>query len=252
MSPSKFDWLFASAAPRSGVFEAAIGGTQSWVDVHFMTTPVEGITACTGKSGSGESTFTVGVKGRPQVLGSTSVTGSLSGAGPMYFAANDRLFVMTPEARLRDMLALTLGLSVPSCAWREPATLPLLPWERDVVDAFHAAGIEIWLVGGSKFETFLGDRREARVFTTGSLLTYPLGAEVLHLDAPLREIRMCSAPSSQGFTKWTVTADGKNLPGMEGSQTAYPLIGQRFFVLAWDAESARALGKGLGLSTPVC
>ncbi|MDO8506367.1 MAG: hypothetical protein Q7S41_02030, partial [Candidatus Limnocylindria bacterium] len=124
----------------------------------------------------------------------------------------------------------------PTGVLREPATLPVFPWEREVMDAFRAGGVDIRLIGGSKFETFLGDRRDARVFikTTGQ---GGAGAEVLFLTTPLREIRMCSAPSSPGFTEWTVFVDGKALPGVEGSQTLYPLYGPRFFVLASDRAS---------------
>lgn len=113
--PSKFDWLFGSASPRSGIFSGTLDGMQVWADVHFIEATIEGITGCSSRSASGESVFTVSVKGRPQVLGGTSVTGALSGSAPMYFASGDRLFVMTPDARLRDALLPTLGLSVPSC-----------------------------------------------------------------------------------------------------------------------------------------
>jgi hypothetical protein len=147
--PSKFDWLFGTAAPRSGIFSGTLDGTQVWADVHFLEAPIEGITACASRSASGESIFTISLKGRPQVLGSGAATGALSGAGPMYFASSDRLFVMTPHARLRDALLPALGLSVPSCIWREPQTLPVFPWEREVMDAFAAQGIEILMIGGS-------------------------------------------------------------------------------------------------------
>ena len=133
---------------------------------------------------------------------------------------------------------------------REPSTLPVFAWEREVIDALRGGGVEVGLIGGSKFETFLGDRRDARVFIKPKGQSG--GAEVLFLAAPLREIRMCSAQSAPGFTKWTVVIDGKNLSGMEGSQVAYPLVGARFFVLAWDVDSAKALSTGLRLTVPPC
>lgn len=249
--PSKFDWLFGTAAPRSGIFSGTMDGTQVWADVHFLEATTEGITACASRSASGESVFTVSLKGRPQVLRGAGVTGALSGPGPMYFASGDRLFVMTPDARLRDALLPALGLSVPSCIWREPETLPVFPWEREVMDAFAAQGIEIREIGGSKFESFLGDRRDARVFI-GASGQDGTGADVLSLGVPLREVRMCSSSSSPGFTKWSVIVDGRQLPGMEGSQAVYPLVGARFFVLAWDRASAEALAHGLGLNAPSC
>lgn len=249
VTPSKFDWLFGAAAPRSGVFTGSLNGVQVWADVHFLEATVQGITACASRSPAGESLFTVGIKGRPQVLGGGEVTGALSGAGPMYFATGDRLFVMTPDLRLRDALLPALGLSMPSCIWREPETLPVLPWEREVIDALGAQRIEARVISGSKFEAFLGDRRDGRVFigVPGST-----GADVLWLGVPLGEIRMCSSLSSPGFTRWSVTVDRRELPGMEGSQAVYPLVGARFFVLAWDRSSAEALARGLGLSAPPC
>jgi hypothetical protein len=221
------------------------------VDVHFLEAPTEGITACASRSVSGESVFTVSLKGRPQVLRGAGVTGALAGTGPMYFASSDRLFVMTPDARLRDALLPALGLSVPSCIWREPETLPVFPWEREIMDTLAAQGIEIREIGGSKFESFLGDRRDARVFI-GASGQSGAGADVLWLAVPLQDVRMCSSSSSPGFTKWSVIVDGRQLPGMEGSQTVYPLVGTRFFVLAWDRASADALAHGLGLSAPSC
>ena len=64
--PSKFDWLFGTAAPRSGTFSGRLGGAQVWADVHFLEATTEGITACASRSASGESVFTVSVKGRPE------------------------------------------------------------------------------------------------------------------------------------------------------------------------------------------
>jgi hypothetical protein len=112
---SKFEWLFGAAATSSGTFSGTRDGTQVWADVHFLGATTEGITACASRSASGESLFTVSLKGRPQVLGGASATGGLAGAGLMYFASSDRLFVMTPDERLRDALVSALGLSVPSC-----------------------------------------------------------------------------------------------------------------------------------------
>ena len=113
--PSKFDWLFGTSAPRSGTFQATLDGGEAWADVHFVTGRIEDLTACSSRSASGEMTFTVSVRAQPQVLGSNTVTGALSGASPMYFAVSDRYFVMTPYARLRDILRSALALSIPPC-----------------------------------------------------------------------------------------------------------------------------------------
>jgi len=115
MIPSKFDWLFGDAAPRSGTFETSSDGTQSWADVHFLEMSLESLTACSRQGASGETEFAVSVEGRTQVPGSGRATGALAGSGPMYFVASDRFFVMTPDIRVRDTLRSSLSLSVPPC-----------------------------------------------------------------------------------------------------------------------------------------
>lgn len=154
--PSKFEWLFGSAAPRSGTFQGAIDGTQTWADVHFLDGSMVGITACLQLDPTRETAFTVSVQGRPQMLSSGNATGYLGSAGPMYFAVGQRIFVVTPDVRLRDALMSSFKLSVPGCVWREPATLSVLPWESEVLDALQGGGVQIRLVGGTKFESFLG------------------------------------------------------------------------------------------------
>src|SRR5438128_5208685 len=48
--PSKFDWLFGTAAPRSGIFSGTLVGMQVWADVHFLEATTEGITACASRA----------------------------------------------------------------------------------------------------------------------------------------------------------------------------------------------------------
>lgn len=115
VSPSKFDWLFGNAAPSSAVFQGTLEGEEFWLDVHFLATPVESVTACSNRGASGETEFTVSINGRPQVLGEGSVTGSLGAAGPMYFAQSEQLFVMTPHAPALDALRSALAVSTPPC-----------------------------------------------------------------------------------------------------------------------------------------
>lgn len=110
--PSKFDWLFGNDAPRSGNFQGAIDGTPVWADVHFLNRKLDGITACLEQNPTRETAFTVSVQGRPQVLGAGSATGYIGSAGPMYFAVSERIFVMAPDARMRDALVSSLGLAV--------------------------------------------------------------------------------------------------------------------------------------------
>lgn len=252
VSVSKFDWLFGTG--RSAVFTGTLDGRTVWADVHFLDSPMDGITACVTRTPSAEWSFTVAVKGRPQTAGGASVTGSVAGAEQMFFAASDRILVMTPFVLMRNALIErlpALRLSVPACIWREPETLSVFPWERDILDAFGAGGIEVRLIGGSKWESFLGDAHEARVFLTASATTSPVGADVLALQKT-PAVRMCSSSSTQGFIKWSVTVDGRSLAGMEGSQTVYPLIGHGFFVLAWDRITADVLASRLGLNAPPC
>jgi hypothetical protein len=245
---SKFDWLFGDAAPRTGTFSGYVAGQQTWADVHFLDRTVGKIVACSGQPmTSMAGTFSVALDGRLQSLNS-GVTGSVS-SGMMYFAGNDRYFVMTPDLRLRNSLARDLRLSVPSC--REPLDLPVLPWEPDIVDAVNANGGEVERVGGSKFEGFLGDRRQARHFRW-EIGTRAGGAEVIRLD-PSAFVAMCAAPlaSSSTFTGWTLRVDGKVLPGIEGTARVFPLVSPKFFALAFDAESAAVLSS-LGFSLPPC
>ena len=115
VSPSKFDWLFGSAAPASAVFQGTLDGEEFWLDVHFLAMPLESVTACSNPAASGESEFTVSMSGRPQVLGGGRVTGSLGAAGPMYFARSEQLFVMTPHAPALDALRRSLAVSTPPC-----------------------------------------------------------------------------------------------------------------------------------------
>ena len=249
--PSKFDWLFGDAAPRTGTFEVRIDGQPTWVDVHFLERGVGTIVACSGQPMTSEAgTFTVAADGRPQTLSGSGPTGWFS-SGAMYFAVSDRIFVVTPDRQVRDRLLRALALRVPSC--RVPVDLSTFSWEPDVVDAITAAGGEMERVGGSHFESFLGERREARHFawTSGGRAR---GAEVIFLDQWRPMIRMCASPltTAPGFTQWSLRVDGKDLAGMEGSQTAYPLLGPRFFVLTFDADSASALGPALGLGVPPC
>ena len=116
--PSKFDWLFGNTSPTSAVFQGTLDGQEFWVDVHFLAMPVGNLTACSNRGSSAETEFTVSVNGQPQVAGVSGqgrVTGSLGAAGPMYFAASERLFLMTPHAHALDALRGSLAVSPPLC-----------------------------------------------------------------------------------------------------------------------------------------
>jgi hypothetical protein len=114
IAPTKFDWLFGSSAPRSAVFSVTVDGSAAWADVHFLAAPLNGLSSCSETLPGRETTFTVRANGQLQATGG-SVTGSLGAVTPMYFLADDRYFVMTPHAALRDVLRSVFGLSAPPC-----------------------------------------------------------------------------------------------------------------------------------------
>jgi hypothetical protein len=107
---SKFDWILGDAARRSGIFTGTIDGTQVRADVLFLDFPANNVTVCTEER-PGETKFTVRVDGR--VHSASPVTGSAM--GPLYFAMNERFFVMSTNVRVRDALRDALGLSEPRC-----------------------------------------------------------------------------------------------------------------------------------------
>lgn len=113
--PSKFDWLFGNTSSTSAIFQGTLNGQEFWVDVHFLSTSVDNLTACSKPGVSGQTEFTVSVNGQPQVLAGGSVTGYLGAAGPMYFAGSERLFMMTPHAHALDALRGALAVSPPLC-----------------------------------------------------------------------------------------------------------------------------------------
>jgi hypothetical protein len=113
--PSKFDWLFGNTSPTSAIFQGTLGGQEFWVDVHFLTTSVDNLTACSKHGLSGETEFTVSVNGQPQALGEGGVTGYVGSTGPVYFVRSDRLFMMTPHAHALDALRASLAVFPPTC-----------------------------------------------------------------------------------------------------------------------------------------
>jgi hypothetical protein len=110
VSVSKFDWILGDAARRSGIFTGTIDGTQVRTDVLFLDLPAKNVTVCTEER-PGDTQFTVRVDG--QLHGASPVTGGAT--GPLYFAMNERFFVMSTNVRVRDVLRDALGLSVPPC-----------------------------------------------------------------------------------------------------------------------------------------
>ena len=142
--------------------------------------------------------------------------------------------------------------SVAASPSREPAALQSYPEEQAVLDVLTASGMRVELVGGSKFETFLGAARRTRVFI-GTLQGTRVGADVLFLDAPPGDVRVCkTAGSTSGFTKVVITVDGRPGSSGEGSQSMSFAVSDRYFVMSSDVRVRDALRDGLGLSEPRC
>jgi hypothetical protein len=135
---------------------------------------------------------------------------------------------------------------------REPADLPRFAEEQAVVQVLTAGGMRVELIGASKFETLLGAPRRTRVFI-GTLQGSRVGAEVLFLDAPPGDVRVCkTAGSAYGFTKVVITVDGAPGSTGEGSQSMNFAVSDRYFVMSSDVRVRDALRDGLGLSEPRC
>ena len=108
------------------------------------------------------------------------------------------------------------------------------------------------MIGSSKFETLLGSRRPARVFTAAS--TWGAGgADVLFLDEAIGDVRVCATPSpTTGWTIYTIFVDGRQVEQTEAGQLVIFSIGPGFFVQSFDTATSDALRQGLGLQAPRC
>ena len=135
---------------------------------------------------------------------------------------------------------------------RDPADLPVLPGESAVMSAFARAGMPVRMIGASKFEGMLGSMRPARVFTAAT--TWGAGgADVLFLDEPIGDVRVCTTPSS--IPRWTINTifvNGRQVDRSEAGQLVLFSVGQGYFVQAWDERTSDALRQGLGLDAPPC
>jgi hypothetical protein len=120
------------------------------------------------------------------------------------------------------------------------------------MSAFERAGMPVRRVGPSKFEGILGSRRPARVFTAAA--TWGAGgADVLFLDDPIGDVRVCATPSTTtGWTVYTISVDGRQVDRTEAGQLVLFSIGPGFFVQSFDTATSDALRQGLGLQAPRC
>ena len=238
VGPSKFDWIFGDASRRSGIFTGVVDGTQVRADVLFLDRPVVGLTACTKGP---PWTFTVSVAGGHAVTG--------GGMTPAYFALNERVFVMATDPHVRDALRAALALTVPVC--REPATLPVLQEEAAVVAAIESAGIQLTLIGASKFENLLGERQRARVFIEQAGAG-GAGADVLFLEQPVRGVRVCVSRMSSGLNRSEIFIGDRLVSSGEGTQAILYSVSDRYFIQAVGSRFHTALMRGLGTVEPPC
>jgi len=135
---------------------------------------------------------------------------------------------------------------------RDPADLPVLPGESAVMSAFARAGMPVRMIGASKFEGMLGSMRPARVFTAAT--TWGAGgADVLFLDEPVGDVRVCTTPTTiPRRTINTIFVNGRQVDRSEAGQLVLFSVGQGYFVQAWDERTSDALRQGLGLDAPPC
>lgn len=136
---------------------------------------------------------------------------------------------------------------------REPATLVELPWELQVVDGLRREGIELTLVGGSKFESYLGPRLPARVFIVRAGAGGE-GADVLFLDRPIGDITVCTTQKDPvaNYRTYTLSIDGRVVSRGEGTQYMLYSVSDTFFVQAVGERLDSAIRKVLGTSRARC
>lgn len=150
-------------------------------------------------------------------------------------------------AATRAPSAATIGVR------REPADLPRFVEEQPVIDALASIGLQVDLIGGSKFEGTLGTRQRARVFIGSFVGGVRAGADVLFLDASVGKVRVCIKPgSAPGFTSYEIFVADRLTSNGEGSQQVTFAVSDRYFVQAVDVRVRDALRDALGLSEPRC
>jgi hypothetical protein len=146
---------------------------------------------------------------------------------------------------------MTASTSPAAGITREPANLPVLPGESAVMSAFERAGMQVRMIGTSKFEGLLGSRRPARVFTAAATWG-PGGADVLFVEDNIGDVRVCERPGSIGRTEYTISVNGSSVGAVDAGQLVLFSIGPGFFVQAFDTKTSDALRQGLALEAPRC
>lgn len=120
-----------------------------------------------------------------------------------------------------------------------------------MIAALSAAGVPLTLIGGSKFETLLGDRQRARVFIERAGAG-GAGADVLFLERPIDNIRVCQSTTTAGLTRSEIYIGPRLVDTVEGRQSASFSVSGRYFIMSSDKRFSDALMAGLGTVTPPC
>ena len=120
-----------------------------------------------------------------------------------------------------------------------------------MVAALDAAGIRLTLIGGSKFETLLGERQRARVFIERAGAG-GAGADVLFLDRPVSDVRVCVSKAASGLNRYEIFLGDRRVSDGEGVQSVSYSVSDRYFIQAIGEQFSEALMKGLGTKTPPC
>lgn len=118
-----------------------------------------------------------------------------------------------------------------------------------MVAALDAAGIRVTLIGGSKFDTLLGERQRARVFIEQAGTS---GADVLFLKRPIGGIRVCSSRTAAGLDRTEVFIGDRLVSTADGTQSPFYSVSDRYFIQAFGKRFSDALKIGLGTTTPLC
>ena len=120
-----------------------------------------------------------------------------------------------------------------------------------MVAALDAAGIPLTLIGASKFETMLGDRPRARVFIERAGAG-GAGADVLFLERPIDNIRVCQSKTAAGLTRSEIYIGPRLVDAGEGTQSAFFSVSGRYFIMSFEKRFSDALMAGLGTVAPPC
>lgn len=121
-----------------------------------------------------------------------------------------------------------------------------------VVAALDAAGIRVTRIGQSKFEPLLGNRQRTRVFSEAPGAAGAGGADVLFLERPINNVRVCVSNAASGLNRYDIFIGDRLSSFREGSQELFYSMSGRYFIQAFGKRFSDALMAGLGTVTPPC